>query len=712
MKQLLQNLRDGSFTLLESPPPARPAGFLLVSNRASVISSGTERSTVRAAQASLLGKARQRPDKVQQVLDNIRREGLWATARKVREKLDQPKSLGYSCAGVVLETDPASELRTGDRVACAGQDYASHAELVVIPRNLAVPLPEALSFEEGAFVALGAIALQGVRRAGVTVGDRVLVIGLGLLGQLTWQLLEASGCLVIGTDVSPAAVERARTLGLGKALARSDDVTGRCAEFTEGHGVDAVIITASADSPDPLELAGAAARERGRVVVVGLVPMAVPREPYYRKELDLVMSRSYGPGRYDPEYEEAGLDYPYSQARWTEGRNMSSFLEAAARGAVKLLPLITHRFAIERAPEAYEIVSGRNPEPHLAIVLQYADSPDAPVRIVLRDGAGRPTPGRLRLGFVGAGSFARSYLLPHLAKETNVELLAVATAHGHSALDAARKFGFAEAATDAQALVRDQRVQALFVATRHDLHAPLVAAALDHGKHVFVEKPLAISRQHLAELLPRLSSTDRIVQVGFNRRFSPLAVALKRSLALSTAPSQITYRVNAGPLPEDHWLISPELGGGRIVGEACHFVDLMQFLTDETPQRVTALAFGGEAQGSTAVLLELAGGSIGTLVYQANASPRLPKERLEVARSGRIGIIDDWRTLEIFEGRKRIRKRASGQWKGHAEEIQAFLEAVATGRPALSMESQILTTAATFAVLESLASRNTVTIRP
>jgi polar amino acid transport system substrate-binding protein len=705
LKQLLQNLRDGSFDLLECPTPARPPGFVLVANRASLISAGTERSTVKAAQASLLGKARQRPDQVQRVLDNLRKEGVWATLRKVQEKLSLPKALGYSSAGVVLEADAGGERRAGERVGCGGQDYASHAEVVVVPRNLVVPLPESLTFEEGSFVAVGAIALQGVRRAGVTLGDRVLVIGLGLLGQLVWQLLQDAGCVAIGTDVSPEAVGRARGLGLRHALPRGDDIASLCAALSDGHGVDAVIITASARSAEPLELAGSVCRERGRVVVVGTLPLEVPRESYYRKELDLVMSRSYGPGRYDPEYEEGGVDYPYAQARWTEGRNMAAFLEAVARGGVKLAPLVTHRFPLERAFAAYDIVSGRNPEPHVGIVLQYPETTAPLPRLALRQSAARATPGRLRAGFVGAGSFARGYLLPHLKDNPGVELVTVATSRGHTAQDAARKFGFAEAASDAEAVLRDDRVDAVFIATRHDLHAPFARLALEQGKHVFVEKPLAVAPEQLAALLPALQGARGVLQVGFNRRFSPLALALKQALAASPAPLQVTYRVNAGPLPPDHWLVSATEGGGRMIGEGCHFLDLMQFLADEQPVRVSAVAFGGDATGCTSVLVELSGGSTGTLVYQANSSPLIAKERIEASRGGRAGIIDDWRRLELFEGRRRRLVKARGQAKGHAEELAAFLAAAATGRPALTIESQLLTTAATFAVVRALASR-------
>ena len=712
MKQLLQNLRDGAFTLEESPLPSRPEGFVLVANRASLISAGTERSTVQAAQASLIGKARQKPEKVQQVLDNVRKEGLAATVRKVREKLSDPQPLGYSSAGVVLGCDPGDDrLAVGQRVACAGAGYAVHAEAVVVPRNLVIPLPDEVSFEDGAFATLGAIALQGLRRADARLGDRVLVIGLGLLGQLTWQLLRAAGCEVIGTDVSPRAVELASTMGLTHAVVRGrESVEAVCHRLTGGHGVDSVIVTAATKSRDPIELAGAVSRERGRVVIVGLVPMDVPREPYYRKELDVVVSRSYGPGRYDPAYEEKGHDYPYGFVRWTEGRNMQAFLESVGSGAVKVGPLITHRFPFEQAIDAYDIVSGRSEQFHLGIVLRYADEIDTARRVTLRETSSEPTAGTVRVAFLGAGSFARSYLLPHLKARPGVELVAVATSRGYTANRVGRDFGFAEARSDAAAVAADERIDAVFIATRHDQHAPLARIALESGKHVFVEKPLAVSPAHLAELAPAAMRAGRILQVGFNRRFSPLAVALEKSLAAAQSPTHVTCRVNAGPLPEDHWLLDPEQGGGRMVGEGCHFFDLIQFLTREHPLRVSASGFGSDAGGTTTVLIELSGGSTAVLVYQANASPLLRKERVEAYAGGRGGIIDDWNSVDLHDGRKKSRVRARGQSKGFAEEIDAFFAAVRSGSPAISLESQVLTTAATFAVLESLAGRRPVDV--
>ncbi len=712
MKQLLQNLRTGEISLVESPTPTRPAGSLLVATRASLISAGTERATVQAARASLLGKARQRPDKVRQVLDNVRREGLLATLRKVREKLDDPSLLGYSSAGVVLEADPEDRrFAAGDRVACGGQNHACHAEIVVVPRTLAAPIPDGVPFDQAAFATVGAIALQGIRRADVRVGERVLVIGLGLIGQITWQLLRGAGCLPIGVDVSESMVDLAQRLGLEHAALRGrDDVEALCRRLGDGHGVDAVIITAAAKSSDPIELAGAACRERGRVVVVGAVPMNVPREPYYMKELDLVLSRSYGPGRYDPLHEQHGVDYPYGFVRWTEGRNMLAVLETIAAGTLDVASLITHRFRFDDACEAYAIVSGEKAEPHVGIVLEYDEAPDGVARIERRPA--RPAgDGTLGVGFIGAGSFARGYLLPHLRGRDGVRLEAVATARGFTASEIARRFDFRVAASDPRQVLEDPSIDAVFIATRHDSHAALVLAALAAGKHVFVEKPLCLTEDELRELRGALMHGDRIVQVGFNRRFSPLAVALREVLAARRGePVQITCRVNAGSLPEDHWLNDPRIGGGRVLGEGCHFVDLMQFLAGAMPRHVSAARFGVEATGASSAIVAFANGSVGTLVYQANGPRSLPKERIEAFAGGSGGVIDDWHRVEIHDGGRVRRKKVSGQAKGFREEIDAFFAAIRDGVPAIAPEHLLATTAATLAIVRAASERKVVDV--
>lgn len=721
MKQLIQNMKSGEFSMVEAPVPARSRGYVLVRTVRSLISAGTERGTVKAAQASLLGKARQKPDKVKQVLDNVKKEGVSATVKKVQEKLDEPVTLGYSSAGVVLECDHDDpRLEVGMRVACGGQNYASHAEVVVVPRNLVVPVPdggsfEEVSFEEASFGTVGAIALQGVRRARVALGDRVLVIGLGLLGQVTWQLVRDAGAVPIGIDVSSNTVQMARDLGLKHAAVRGDDdVEGLCAALTDGHGVDSVIITAATKSKDPLELAGEVCREQGVVSVVGLVPMDFPRDPYYMKELDLVISRSYGPGRYDPSYEEKGVDYPYGHVRWTEGRNMQAVLEAIGRGTLDVKSLITHRFAFGDAISAYDIVSGKNPEPHVGIVLEYPEEIRSEKLVPVIPSGKHPAPkaGAVAISFVGAGSFARSYLLPHVKNREGVRLASVVTARGFTATDIAKKFGFAAGASDPEMVFGDSSVDAVFITTRHDSHAHLVRRALESGKHVFVEKPLVMTPRELAELVPVAQEAGKIVQTGFNRRFSPLARHVRAKLARSQGPAHVTYRVNAGPLPKDHWLNDPEVGGGRIVGEGCHFVDLMQYLTGAAPVRLKASRLGEDHDGVTTALIDFADGSTGTLIYQANAPKSVPKEHLEAFRRGYGGIIHDWKKAEVFEPGTSARRvyAKGGQAKGYAEEIEAFLKAIETGEPAITLESQVLTTAATFAILESASGGGVVEV--
>lgn len=707
MKQVLQHLGNGKVEVLEVPAPVRPPGYVLVRNHASLISSGTEGMVVKAARASLLGKARQHPEKVRQVLDSLRKEGLPATIAKVRRKLDAPLALGYSSAGVVLETDEdETRFQPGDLVACAGAGFAAHAEIVAVPRNLVARVPKGVAAEDAAFATVGAIALQGIRRGEIQFGERVLVIGLGLLGQLTWQLLRDAGCTVVGIDVCADAVERARRLGLKEAYLRQDtDVAALCHGISGGHGMDAVIVTAETRSKEPLETAGKVLRERGRVVLVGAVPIEVPRLPYYLKELDLRVSRAYGPGRYDRQYEEHGRDYPFGHVRWTEGRNMEAFLDALARGRVATRELVTHRFPVEDARRAYDIVAGEVVEPHLGMLLEYPRTAAAVDRRPIELKPVEPVAGRIGIGFLGAGAFADGALLPELAKRADVQLMGIASGRGYSALDLARKYGFTAAHSGARALLADDRIDAVFIATRHDSHAKLVVQALEAGKHVFVEKPLAITRAQLDAVEEAAAASGRVLQVGYNRRHSPLAKRLKEVLAAGAAPAQITYRVNAGPLPPDHWTLDPKVGGGRVIGECCHFLDLVLFLTGERPARVQAARLGDEATGATTILLELDGGSVATIIYQANAPRRLPKERLEAWAGGLGGTLVDWRRLTLQTPKGRVKIRSPRQRKGIPEEIAVFLEAVSTTASGTQFATSTDAAELALRVVEALGSR-------
>lgn len=700
MKQIFQSLRDGTVALEEVPAPALRSGGVLVRNRYSLISAGTERQSIETGKKSLLGKAKERPDLVRQVIDKARREGLGPTYRAVVGRLEQPSPLGYSCAGVVLEAgDGAGDLSPGTPVACAGAGYASHAEFVFVPKNLCVPLPEGMSLRDGAFVTLGAISLQGVRRLEPTLGEWVVVVGLGLLGQLAVSLLRAHGCRVIGVDLDPGKVALARERGADAAVVRSEDVAALVASRTGGVGADGVVITASANSNDPTELAIELARMRGRVVVVGAVTMDVPRRAFYDKELDLRISRSYGPGRYDPEYEERGHDYPIGWVRWTEKRNMEAFLALVADGRLDLASLVSHTFPIARGEEAYALLtSGASP---MAVLLEYPEDDRSPSRVVTikkAKGERRDRPG---IALIGAGNFAASVLAPAIAACRDVERVGIAAATGTKAVPLAKRFGFAVASTDYKALLDDGRVHAAVIATRHAQHPEMVIESLARGRDVFVEKPLAIDDEGLDRIVEAAAARGGRVMVGFNRRFAPMALAMRDHLRGSGRLTML-YRVNAGSLPAGSWIEDPAEGGGRVVGEVCHFVDFLQFLSDARPIEVHAWSAGGE-RGSVTIALRFSDGSTGTIVYATDGDPSLPKERCEVFGGGKAAVLDDFRALTLHAGRRASRTKSLGQDKGHRAELDAFFEAVRSGGPMpIPLESSVLTTRVTFAIHHAL----------
>jgi predicted dehydrogenase/threonine dehydrogenase-like Zn-dependent dehydrogenase len=701
MKQVIQNFRSGVLKVDEVPEPLVKRGGVLVRNASSLISAGTEKMAVDLAQKSLAGKARERPDLVRQVIQKVRRDGLWSTFNTVKARLDAPLALGYSCAGVVAEVGAgAEEFQPGDRVACAGMNYASHAEWVYVPKNLTVKIPAEVSFDEAAFVTLGAIALQGVRTAEVKLGDAIAVIGLGLLGQLTVQLLKAAGCRVLGIDLDAGKLEQARRLGADATVLRKDDVELAVAQFSGGYGVDAVIITAAAETNDPIELAGVIARDRALVSVVGAVKLEVPRKVYYEKELQLRLSRSYGPGRYDTQYEEQGVDYPIGYVRWTERRNMAEFLRLVAGKAVKLEPLISHRFPIAEAEQAYAIITGKVAQPYLGMLLNYPENAAASTRLVaLRQASGKSAP--VTLGMIGAGNFAKSVLLPRLAKLGEVGLAGLATATGRNAKALGEQYGFGFCTTDYRELLDRADINTVLIATRHDTHARLTAEALRAGKTVYVEKPLAIGEAGLAEVAAAVEQTNGRLLVGFNRRFSAFSAALKQAFA-QAGPLAITYRVNAGVIPKESW-IQGEEGGGRIAGEVCHFVDYLQFLTDAEPVEVFAYAAG--AADTLSIVVKLDDGSVANINYFASGDRGLPKERVEVYGGGRVAVLDDFRVLEIWrDGKRQVIKRLA-QDKGFDQELAAFVQAARTGAEMpISWRSLYLTTLATLRIETALRS--------
>lgn len=705
MKQVIQNFKTGELYVDEVPMPSISSNMVLVENKFSLISAGTERSTVKVAQSSLLGKAKQRPDLVAQVISNIKKEGFKATLEKVRTKLDSLKALGYSTAGtVVASMDSNGYFKPGDRVACAGQDYASHAEVVAIPQNLVVRIPDEVTFEEASFTTLGAIAMQGVRQADPKLGEIVCVIGLGLLGQLTCQLLQANGCKVMGIDLSDKLISLAKEQGAQEAINRSNpDLQSVVSNFTNGHGFDSVIITAAAPSNDPIELSAEITRKKGKVVVVGAIKMDIPRDPhFYRKELDLRMSCSYGPGRYDVNYEENGQDYPYGYVRWTEQRNMEAFLQLLAQRKLNIQPLITHVFDISEATSAYDIVMGKTQEFHIGLLLKYPDNHKKFETKLNLKSAPLQT---INTGFIGAGSFAQSYLIPNV-KSWGSTLQTVVTSKGITSSNVANKFGFNNAASDSNDILQDKAINTVFIATPHNSHAPFTLASLKAGKNVFVEKPLAMNYEELEEIRHYMDTKGGNLMVGFNRRFSPAAQTLKKEFSGSGSPLVMLYRVNAGFIPKEHWTQNEQIGGGRIIGEICHFIDLMQYFTDAAPLTVYAQSIAGQNdktknEDNISITLTFGDGSVGTIIYVANGDKSLPKEKFEIFGNNKVGVINDFRSAEVYSNNQLKKLKLEG--KGHKQEVDSFLNAIASGNASpIEFSSIYLTTKATFKIKDSL----------
>jgi predicted dehydrogenase/threonine dehydrogenase-like Zn-dependent dehydrogenase len=745
MKQLLQDARTGELEISEVPAPQLLPGCVLVRVAASLVSAGTERASAEFASKTLLAKAKARPDLVRDVMAKLRRDGVASTVQTVRSRLDQPQSVGYSSAGVVVAVgDGVTDINLGDRVACAGAGYAVHAEVACVPRMLVAKIPDTTSqirghfsvetrlaasppteqpppphdnvtCEEAAFGTVGAICLHGIRTAEVTLGDTVAVIGLGLLGQITVQLLKAAGCRVFGLDLLRQRADLAIGSGAESACTSAQELRDLCFQKTGGRGVDSVLITAETASSEPVNLAAELARDRAIVVAVGTVGMELQRKLYYEKELDFRISRSYGPGRYDAAYEQKGRDYPIGQVRWTETRNLEAFLQFIAEGKLNLPSLITHRFPIEQATRAYDLITGSTGEPFLAALITYTSAesgriPNLSERISVC--AVATSSGSIGLGVLGAGSFARNMLLPALKQIPGVSFIGVCNATGPRSRHVAEKFGFSYCSNSEADLLRDPKVNAVLIATRHNLHASQTLAALKAGKAVFCEKPLCLNESELVALICATSQSASakgqppFLMVGFNRRFAPMAVQLKQFLSEIHEPLAIHYRVNAGYISADHWVNDPEQGGGRILGEVCHFVDFLCFLAGTCPVEVQAQMMGNPGQYSMdniVASLKFANGSLGTISYLANGDKSASKERVESFGGGSVAILEDFRRLELVRnGRKQITRARWGQDKGHKAEMQAFVDAL-RGKtpPPIPLEQIVGSTLATLRLQNS-----------
>lgn len=717
MNILTQTIKDGSVRILETPAPLLTPGCVRVKTLYSAISPGTEGNKIVTGRKSLIGKARAKPEQVKLVLNMVGQIGIGPTIRKVRDKLDGAQPLGYSLAGEVVEVAPGvDKVKVGDLVACAGAG-ANHADEAIVATNMLVKVPEGVTPQAAAMTTLGSIALQGIRLAEPTLGENIMVVGLGPIGLMVCELLKANGCRVFATDISPIAVKRAQDLELADTTAQlgSDPVEAMATDFSRGAGMDAVLICAATASSEPVIMAGRVCRQRGRVIVVGAVGMDLPRPDYYEKEIRFSVSCSYGPGRYDPLYEDGGLDYPYGFVRWTEGRNMEAVLDMMAAGRFHPERMVTHQLPFAKAPQAYEMIASRT-EPYCGILVEYpVERTQSPSSIAF---AGKPRPSdSIGIGFVGAGNFAQTFLLPTFRDDKRTTLGPIYTRTGLTAADVGQRHGFAEAVGTAEAVVEHKDTDVVVIATRHDQHGPLTKAALAAGKHVFVEKPLCLSMADLTSIATILRDTNAphqpVLQVGFNRRFSPAAVRAKNHFGVDPGPLTMMYRINAGHLPKTHWTQNPVEGGGRIVGEVCHFVDLLQYLCGSDPVAVSAMCIDTQNQDVKAddnviISLKFANGSVGSIGYFAEGGSGLPKEQCEILGAGRSAVIHNFQKVALYGAGKAKNIRCTG--KGHKEEVIAFLDGIQNGEAPISVTSQLATTLATLKILEALSSGTTCVV--
>jgi predicted dehydrogenase/threonine dehydrogenase-like Zn-dependent dehydrogenase len=699
LEQLTQLLKDGTMQILEVPYPALSNGQVLVRNHFSLISAGTEGKTVKDARLGYIAKARARKTEVKKVIEAAKTFGLKETYRMVMNKLDSPAALGYCCAGeVIAVADDVKGFVIGDKVACGGNS-ANHAEIISVPVNLCVKVDESVPMQFASFTTLGAIALQGVRQSDLRLGESCVIIGLGLVGQLTVKLLNAAGIKTIGIDVDEGMVKLASENGCDLTIQRSrEDLGNSVSEFTDGYGADSVIITAGTNSTDPIELAGVLCRKKGKVIIVGAVPTGFQRKNYFTKELELRMSCSYGAGRYDAEYEEQGIDYPYAYVRWTENRNMQAFVELLRTNKISIDKLLTHTFDFKDAPKAYQIILDKG-ETFVGVVLKYDTAKTLKEKIQTSEKVFLNT--EPNIGLIGAGSFGQNFLLPAL--KGNCNLVGVATARPNNSKNIADKNGFNYCTGNTGDLFADKNINTIFIATRHDSHAEYVLKSLRSGKNIFVEKPLCLTLAELEEIKNEYLKSSVRLMVGFNRRFSP-AIQKMKLLFDDKMPKAIHYRINAGIVPAEHWVHDPKTGGGRIIGEGCHFIDLCMFLAGSKIKTVSANAMKDASNNQDTVVINLSfdNGSIASISYFSNGNKNLSKESIEVFSSGVVAVCDDFKSLNIFG--KNISKLNFKMDKGHQTEVKTFLNSIASGKSApISFDEIYLSTLATLKVHESIS---------
>ncbi len=711
MLQVVQHQKSGDIVIEDFPMPQCPENGVLVRTSHSLISAGTEKTSVSNAKLTLLQRAKKQPDDVKLILEFIKKEGLFSTIRRVTGKLNSFKQLGYSASGTVIESK-CSEFKVGDRVACGGAGIANHSEFIAVPKNLAVKLPPTISFQSACYTTVGSIAMQGVRQADLRIGETVAIIGLGLIGQITAQLLKASGCKVIGIDLNTTLFPKALECGCSEVFSSSFENIPSIKAFTRGLGCDAVIITAGTSSNQPVELAMEICRKKGKVVVVGAVGMNIARNPFYQKEIDFKISCSYGPGRYDPDYEEKGIDYPAPFVRWTENRNMQSFVDLLELERINVDVLTSHIFDLNQAGDAYNLITGKEKTDYLGILLKYNEESQPISRINYLTST--KSSNIVKIGFIGLGSFAQNYLIPAL-KDSNVSFAGVATSSPVNAKTAAKLNNFEFCSTDGIEVIQNKDVNTVFIASRHDSHSHYVIAALKANKPVFVEKPLAINAEELNEIINVYSNCEKsMLMVGFNRRFSKSFKVIDKFFENRTEPLTMLYRINAGFIPKTHWVQFPEQGG-RIIGEICHFIDCMVFLTKAKPIRVFADCASGNSseyinEDNINITIKFADGSSGVINYFANGDSGIAKEYCEVFCEKSTAIMNNFENVKLYRKSKEKIINTGGK-KGIVEEVEATIVSIKnnTEMP-ISFEEIVLVTKTTFAILESLKTGNCVQI--
>jgi predicted dehydrogenase len=719
MLQIIQNYKTGKIELADVPVPNCGSNSILVKNVASLISIGTERAIIDLGKKSLFGKAKARPDLVKRFLDKAKKEGLWKTFQEALGRLDNPTTLGYSSAGIVVEAGKnVHKFSPGDRVACIGAGYASHAEYITVPENLCCKLPDNVSFEEASFGMLGIIALHGIRCAKLTFGERVAVIGLGLLGLLTVQILKAYGCVVIGFDIDPSKVELAKKLGIDSAVTDIEDYKNITDKYTNGHGADAVIITAATKSDEPVHLAVEISRYAGRIVIVGVADIHPDRNEMWHKEVEIIVSKAAGPGSLDPIYENKGIDYPIGFVRWTENRNLEEFLRLISEKKVLTEPLITHRVPINQALQIYDDVLANRGRPYIGIVINYPYEKNIQEESFKSLKQSVKTSDKVSIGVIGAGLFGKALLIPTLAKIDNVKLNTLSTSSGANAYHTAKKYDFENCTTDYGTILKNEDINSVIILTPHSLHARMVIEALQAGKNVFVEKPLCINEEELENVTRAYNNSINapFLMVGYNRRFSPHSEKITEYLAKRKDPVMLNYRVNAGYIPPEHWVHSEEEGGSRIIGEICHFVDLMMYFTNSIPVQVYAERVSGNNRtvvndDNVSIIIKFKDGSVGNIFYSASGDKAFSRERVEIYCEGKTFVIEDFKNSYYWLGGRTKKFKTLNQEIGYKEEITHFVNVImGKESPKIRYEEIYYSTLCVFKINESLSKGEAIKI--